>query len=190
VPLAGLTLADRFASSSVDGAWPAPGEGGGLFSGGDRGVCRRGPQPLKALMPKLTPRELEQRSQASRTHGARSQALVTRRAAYVKQSVLQPLGMRQVELDGVARRHLDLYARCAAKVALMDAWADEHGWVDEEGRSPGFAREYVAMVNAAGRALARLDAHLKRYQQPAPLARIQRRVAAKANENKAREDDA
>jgi hypothetical protein len=104
-------------------------------------------------------------------HGARSEAVVRSRLRYVKQGVLQPLGLRQADWDPVARRLLDLYAHVLAKVELYDSWAAEHGWLDEDGNPPPFSREYYASVNSAGRLLAKLDEHLRRHQQagPSPL---------------------
>jgi hypothetical protein len=94
-------------------------------------------------------------------HGARSEAVVRRQAGYIKQSVLQPLGIRQAELSAVARRYLDLYARCLAKVQLMDAWVEQHGWVDEAGNLPGFSATYFAALNAARLALREFEKHVE-----------------------------
>ena len=68
-----------------------------------------------------------QRSEAPRTHGGRSQVAIRRRAGYLKQSILQPLGIRHAELDQIARRYLDLYVRVLAKIEMYDEWAAEHG---------------------------------------------------------------
>ena len=97
--------------------------------------------------------------------------VVRSRVRYVKQSVLQPLGIRQADLDPVARRLLDLYARVLVKVELYDLWAAEHGWLDEEGNGPPFQPAYFAAVNSASRLLTRLEAQLVRQRQegPSPL---------------------
>jgi hypothetical protein len=114
-----------------------------------------------------------QRSEAPRAHGGRSQVAIRRRAGYLKQSILQPLGIRHAELDQIARRYLDLYVRVLAKIELYDEWAAEHGYLDEEGRPPAFVRDYFAAVNSAGRLLSKLEAHLDRHQRsgPSPLQR-------------------
>jgi hypothetical protein len=93
-------------------------------------------------------------------HGAKSQAVVRRTAGYVKQSVLQPLGLRQGALSLVGVRHLDIYSRNMAKVQLMDRWVAEHGWLDEKGNPPPFAAVYFTALNAASRALVKLEPHL------------------------------
>ena len=114
---------------------------------------------------------IRQRSEASRTHGARSQVVARRRAGYLKQSILQPLGLRYADLDRIARHYLDLYVRVLAKVEAYDAWAAEHGFLQADGSTPPWIREYYGAVNSAGRLLSKLEAHLLRHQQtgPSPL---------------------
>ena len=46
----------------------------------------------------------------------RSQARLRRRSGYVKQSVLQSVGIRYADLDPITKRYLDLYARCVSKI--------------------------------------------------------------------------
>jgi hypothetical protein len=41
-------------------------------------------------------------------------------AGYAKQSVLQAVGIRYVDLDPIARKYLDLYARVVVKVRMYD----------------------------------------------------------------------
>lgn len=116
---------------------------------------------------------VEQRRDAATLHGAKNQVMVRRRAGYVKQSLLQSTGLRQADLDPITKRYLDLYARVAAKVELYDRYAEEHGWVDADGNSPGMAKEYFAAINAAGRLLSKLDEHMRRHvkEGPSPLDR-------------------
>lgn len=108
---------------------------------------------------------------APRTHTARSQVVSRRRAGYIKQSVLQPTGLRYADLDQIARRYLDLYARVQTRIELYDAWAADHGFLDAEGRTPPWVKEYYAAINSAGRLLSKLEEHLRRHQQagPSPL---------------------
>jgi hypothetical protein len=119
-------------------------------------------------------------------HGGRSQVVVRRRSGYVKQSVLQPLGLRYADLSPIAKRLLDLYSRVIGKIELYDAHAAEHGFVAEDGTTPPWTREYYAAVNSAARLLAKLDAHLARHleAQPSPLERhlAEHYVDAEANE--------
>lgn len=93
------------------------------------------------------------------------------RAGYLKQSVLQPLGIRHADLDQIARRYLDLYARVQVKVELYDAWAQEHGFLQADGSTPPWVKEYYSAINSAGRLLSKLEEHLRRHQQagPSPL---------------------
>ena len=64
-------------------------------------------------------------------------------------------------LDAIALAHLDLWSRCMAKVSLYDAWADENGWLDENGSPPAFVATYMAAVNSARLSLRELESHLK-----------------------------
>jgi len=127
--------------------------------------------PVDWMKKEISKAQLEQRRMASRSHTARSQVVARRRAGYVKQSVLQAAGIRYADLDLIARRYLDLYARVQTKVELYDAWVREHGFLDEEGRTPPWIKEYYAAINTAGRLLARVEEHLRRHQQagPSPL---------------------
>jgi hypothetical protein len=114
-----------------------------------------------------------QREQAALRHGGRSQVLARRRSGYVKQSILQPLGLRYADLSQIAKRYLDLYSRVAAKIEMYDAHAAEHGFIDAEGNAPPWIAQYYAAINSAARLLAKLDAHLARHleAQPSPLER-------------------
>jgi hypothetical protein len=127
-----------------------------------------------------------QREQAALVHGARSQVLVRRRAGYIKQGVLQPLGLRYADLSQIAKRYLDLYSRVVAKIEAYDAHAAEHGFIDAEGNAPPWIAQYYAAINSAARLLAKLDAHLARHleAQPSPLERhlAEHYVEAEADE--------
>lgn len=108
---------------------------------------------------------------ARRTHTARSQGVARQRAGYIKQSVLQSVGIRYADLDQIARRYLDLYSRVQVKIELYDKWATEHGYLSEDGRPPPWVKDYFAAINSAGRLLSKLEEHLRRHQQkgPSPL---------------------
>ena len=114
---------------------------------------------------------IRQRSEAPRTHGARSQVVARRRAGYVKQSVLQPLGIRYADLDQIAKRYLDLYARVITRVEQYDAWAAEHGFLQADGSTPPWIKEYYGAVNSASRLLSKLETHLDSHRAagPSPL---------------------
>ncbi|HEY5159460.1 MAG TPA: hypothetical protein VII83_00165 [Gaiellaceae bacterium] len=97
---------------------------------------------------------------APRTHGARSQKAVSRRAGYVKQAVLKPLALVQRDLSPADRYRLNEWAKAAAIVYLIDAWVSERGLLDEKGRPPGFMPAYLAARNSAARLYSRLEPHL------------------------------
>lgn len=105
----------------------------------------------------LSGAELRQRSEASSTHGARSEGRIRPVAARLRRQVLRQLGTRVGDLDPIARGYLELYVRCTAKVRLYDAWIDEHGLIDATGNSPGFMATYNANVNSARLALGKLE---------------------------------
>jgi hypothetical protein len=95
------------------------------------------------------------------------------RAGYVKQSVLQSVGIRQADLDPFGKRVLDLYARCASKVHQYDAWISQYGFLDETGKSPDFIKEYYSAIRTAARLLSQFERHLAELQKtgPSPLER-------------------
>lgn len=109
------------------------------------------------------------------THGARNEARVRHVATVQKRRLLRQIGLRASDLDGIGLGYLDTWARAQAKVELMDAWSNEHGWLTEDGKPPGFVAVYFAAINSARLALGRLDEHLKergkRVPKPLDLAK-------------------
>jgi hypothetical protein len=98
---------------------------------------------------------------APRTHGARSQAQVTRLAGYCKQSLLQRLGIKQADLPPVDRFLLDKWARIEAEVQLIDLYvADRGGPLDEHGEPWSFTKTLYAARNSASRLLTKLEPRL------------------------------
>jgi hypothetical protein len=74
----------------------------------------------------------------------------------------------------VAIGYLDLWARSMAKVSLYDDYADEHGWLDEDGNERGFVRTYFAALNSCRLALAKLEDHLRsRGAEPSMVVALQ-----------------
>jgi hypothetical protein len=104
------------------------------------------------------------------THGATSNVQIVRRATVEKRRLLRQIGLRQADLDSVGRALLTNWARSAAALELMDAFAAEHGWLKPDGEPRGFARLYVSMLNAERLALGRLELHLRTRDQPDPFA--------------------
>lgn len=109
----------------------------------------------------LSAAELRQRSEASTTHGARSEVVVKRVATVQKRRLLRQVGLRANQLDGIGLALLDNWARAQAKVELMDEWATRHGWLTDEGDTPPFTKVYFAALNSARNSLSRLSEHLK-----------------------------
>lgn len=104
------------------------------------------------------------------THGARSEPTVKRVATVQKRRLLRQIGLRMSDLDGIALGYLDAWARAQSKVELMDAWSAEHGWLDIEGKPPGFVAVYFAAINSGRLALGKLEEHLRaRGKRIAPL---------------------
>ena len=66
-------------------------------------------------------------------HGAHSDMRVNRVAVNQKRAFLRQNGLRKRDVDGVGLALLDAWSRAAAKVFLMDAWFEEHGFLDGEG---------------------------------------------------------
>lgn len=107
-------------------------------------------------------------------HGARSSYRIEGVARNNKRRLLRQIGLRASDLDGIALGYLDAWARSFAKVAMMDAWVEEHGWVDVDGNPPPFASHYFTAVNSASRALSKLEDHLRqRGAEPSMVAILQ-----------------
>ena len=103
-------------------------------------------------------------------HGATSERQIVPVAARQKRRLLRQIGLRQSDLDGIGRGLLANWARAAAALALMDAFASEHGWLDAKGEPRGFARLYVSMLNAERLALAKLEDHVRARHRDAGAA--------------------
>ena len=96
-------------------------------------------------------------------HGAYSERRVTKRSTMEKRRLLRQLGMRHEDLESVGRALLQNWARAAAALALMDDYAETHGWLTEDGDARGFAKLYVSMLNAERLALRDLERHIAAY---------------------------
>lgn len=103
-------------------------------------------------------------------HGARSEQHVKRTATVQKRRLLRQIGLRAADLNGIGLGYLDTWARAQAKIELMDAWSNEHGWLSQDGQPPGFVAVYFAAINSARLALGKLDEHLAaQHKRHAPL---------------------
>jgi len=68
--------------------------------------------------------------------------------------------LRQSDLPPAGRYRLQEWSRAAALVFLMDAWCNEHGLLDDEGRPPSFMPAYLAARNSASRLYTKLEPFL------------------------------
>jgi hypothetical protein len=103
-------------------------------------------------------------------HGARSEQRVKRTATVQKRRLLRQIGLRAADLDGIALGYLDNWARAQAKIELMDEWSNQHGWLTDEGKPPGFVAVYFAAVNSSRLSLAKLEDQLRaRGKRIAPM---------------------
>ena len=111
-------------------------------------------------------------------HGARSEPTIKRTATVQKRRLLRQIGLRAADLNGIGQGYLDTWARAQAKIELMDAWSNEHGWLDDKGKPPGFVAVYFAAINSARLALGKLDEHLAaQHKRRAPMDLTQYRSA-------------
>jgi len=92
------------------------------------------------------------------------------------------MGLRAADLDSVGRGYLDLWARSAAKVELMDAWFAEHGFLRADGEPAGAAKVYFVALNVARLNLDRLEQHVRERQRD-PLADLDAYLVAKTKAN-------
>ena len=132
---------------------------------------------------KLTTAQIEQRADASTTHGARSERHLVPLAKNLKRNILRQIGLRASDLDPVALGLLELYVRALSKVRLYDAWIDEHGLIDADGQSPGFMATYLAAVNSARLGLGRFQDHLRQREQNRPLTVLHDYLDAKVRDD-------
>lgn len=106
-------------------------------------------------------RPAEPGNQLAVTHGATSPVQIGREAANQKRRILRQIGLRKSDLDALGRALLANWSRAAAALQLMDAFAAEHGWLDDDGNPRGFAKLYVSMLNSERLALGKLEGHLR-----------------------------
>jgi hypothetical protein len=71
------------------------------------------------------------------------------------------MGLRVGDLDGIGAALLDNYSRAQAKVALLDTYFVEHGFLKEDGEPNGAAKTYFTALNSARLAATRLSDHLR-----------------------------
>jgi hypothetical protein len=88
------------------------------------------------------------------THGARSEAALAPIVGNMKRSLLARMGLRQRDLDGLARELLDNYCRSKAKVVAIDAWLEHNAMIRPDGTVPAvMSKLYFTALNASTRQL-------------------------------------
>ncbi len=108
----------------------------------------------------LTPAEVEQRREARITHGARSEARIAPAARAQKRRLLRQIGLAAADMDGIGKALLDVWARSAAKVDLLDRHYQVRGFTHEDGVPAPSAQFHLSALNSTRLALQRLEAHL------------------------------
>jgi hypothetical protein len=117
-------------------------------------------------------RQFEAGNVVALRHGATSDRHIVRRATVEKRRVLRQIGLREADLESLGRALLQNWARSAAALYLMDGYAETHGWLDADGNPRGFARLYVAMLNAERNALRSLESYIRKTDAGDPVARL------------------
>jgi hypothetical protein len=108
------------------------------------------------------------------THGLHSRQRVEAGALVVKRRTLRRLGLTAPQLDPLGRSFLDNYARAQSKVELVDRWmAVNGGPLDENGKPLPCADWYLRCLEAARRALAKLEQHVDARSQPSAVIEMQ-----------------
>lgn|GEM_PF-6334137 len=108
-------------------------------------------------------------------HGLHSRERVEAGALAVKRRTLRRLGLTAPQLDPIGRSYLDNFARAQSKVELVDRWfALNGGPLDEDGKPVPAADWYLRVLEAARRALGKLEAHVEARQQPSAVIEMQR----------------
>jgi hypothetical protein len=122
----------------------------------------------------LSPAELKQRRVAALEHGGHSTARIRPLARAQRQRLLRLLGCRAADLDPIGRGLLGNWARAAAVLSLLDRYAAQHGFLDEDGEPRPFTRIYFTALNSERLAISRLADHLKaRGTEPSIVAVLQ-----------------
>jgi hypothetical protein len=104
------------------------------------------------------------------SHGAHSERRVKPLATVQKRRFLRQNGLRKADVDGIGLALLDAWARAQAKVELLDVFFADRGIVDPEDGKPAPALGvYFTALNAATKALVRLEEHLKRRAETDPF---------------------
>lgn len=109
----------------------------------------------------LSPAEHNQRQTAALKHGASSELQLKRVGTIQKRRLLRQVGLRQSDLSGIGYALLDNWARAQSKVELLDSYAAEHGFLDEDGAPREFVRVYFTALNSARLALTKLEEYLR-----------------------------
>ncbi|MBA2361427.1 MAG: hypothetical protein H0V79_10950 [Actinobacteria bacterium] len=115
-------------------------------------------------------------------HGGESVAQIRPAARAQKRRFLRQVGLKASDLDGVALALLDNWSRAQAKVALLDAYFDEHGLLDASGEPRPAAKIYFTALNCARLAAVRLREHL-RDRHADPVAALQDYIDAEYRES-------
>ncbi len=94
--------------------------------------------------------------------GATSERQIRPVARAHRRRFLRQTGLRASDLDPIGRAHLELCVRSTAKLALIDAYIDEHGLIREDGSLQPCVRIYPTLLNSARSSLRALSEHLRR----------------------------
>jgi hypothetical protein len=94
-------------------------------------------------------------------HGAQSPSRLRPLIRSQKERFLRQSGRRTRDLGPIGAALLDNWARCHAKLVLLDQYFAEQGFLDEEGNPRPASRIYFAAANSARLALQRLNEHMR-----------------------------
>jgi hypothetical protein len=109
-------------------------------------------------------------------HGARSARVVRPLAQRHARRLLRQRGVGASDLSAIGRGLLHNWSRAAAALELLDAYAAEHGLLDDKGEPRGFTKLYMAMLNAERHALVAMAQHLDTHsREPSLVVQMQSR---------------
>jgi hypothetical protein len=114
-------------------------------------------------MSKLTEAQIEQRRKARTNHGGYSAHQIKPIAQAVKRRFLRQNGLKIGDLSGVQLAYLDTYARCMAKVQLIDVHVGARGerMLSNGGEPDPAMKLYVSLFNSARLSMAKLEESLQ-----------------------------
>lgn len=110
----------------------------------------------------ITEAVVEQRRAAATRHGTQSEVQIRAVARNKKRLILRRLGVQARDLDAVCSVLVDVLARFASKIELLDRYYEGRGIVRQGGEPEPTLPVYLGLLNGARLTAERLGVELRR----------------------------